>query len=127
MKTVDLETDMDGAESISSTAIPAEVDKTSPPQPKLRIGIVLPKRIFKRRQYREVISRTLSQVLQNEHCLTKSQAKSIFLCILHSSISTGSKNYTFENLAHNITLQFTIKGSKHDYTHIVYVVSLEFF
>ena len=113
MKTVDLETDMDGAESISSTAIPVEVDKTSPPQPKLRIGIVLPKRIFKRRQYREVISRTLSQVLQNEHCLTKSQAKSIFLCILHSSIS-GSKNYTFENLAHNITLQFTIKGSKRD-------------
>ena len=84
LKTVDLETDMDGAESISSTAIPAEVDKTSPPQPKLRIGIVLPKRIFKRRQYREVISRTLSQVLQNEHCLTKSQAKSIFLCILYN-------------------------------------------
>ena len=38
-------------------------------KPHLKIGIVLPKRIFKRRQYREVISRTLNQVLQSEYCL----------------------------------------------------------
>ena len=87
-----IKTDMDSAEKMLSTAIPAaEVDTST--QPKLKIGIVLPKRIFKRRQYREVISRTLSQVLQNEHCLTKSQAKSIFLCTLHNSISAANKNY----------------------------------
>lgn len=56
---------------------PTGEEDGDPDKPHLKIGIVLPKRIFKRRQYREVISRTLSQVLGSEYCTSQSASQAV--------------------------------------------------